>query len=77
MLCAKCGKEKGIKEHGDMLLCEHCYNIKQTVNNIILLAWKSIDCYNDRPKIEKIIEDIYNKGFNDGYWQSIYDDYGI
>ena len=77
MLCGKCGKEKGIKEYNDMLLCEHCYTIKQTANNIILIAWKSIDNYSDRIKIEKIVEDIYNKGFDDGYWQSIHDDYDI
>ena len=77
MLCAKCGKEKGIKEYNDMLLCEHCYNIKTTADNIIDIAWKDAYYYSDRLKIEKLIENIYNKGFDDGYWQSIHDDYGI
>lgn len=77
MLCAKCGKEEGIKELDNELLCEHCYNIKQTAKNIILIAWKNAYYYSDRIKIEKIVEDIYNKGFNDGYWQSIKDDYSI
>lgn len=40
MLCAKCGKEKGIKEYNDMLLCEYCYTIKTTADNIIDIAWK-------------------------------------
>jgi hypothetical protein len=60
-----------------MLLCEHCYNIKTTTDNII-----DIDCadeyyYKDRLRIENIVEGIYDKGFDDGYWQSIHDDYGI
>ena len=77
MLCAECGKEKGIKVLDNELLCEYCYTIKQTAKNIALIAWKNAYCFIDRQKIEKIVEDIYNKGFNDGYWQSIRDDYSI
>ena len=87
MLCARCGTHEGIKEYDDMLLCEHCFNIKTTADNIVNT--------NDRLRIEKLIEDIYNKGFikgiydkcfiediydkgfNDGYWQSMKDDYSI
>lgn len=77
MLCAKCGKEKGIKEYNDMLLCEYCFNIKTTADNIIQIATADEYYYSDRLRIEKLIEDIYNKGFNDGYRQSIRDDYSI
>lgn len=77
MLCARCGKEKGIKEYDDMLLCEHCYNIKQTVDAIIKVASADKITNRDKLKIENLIENIYDKGFNDGYWQSIHDDYGI
>lgn len=68
MLCARCGTEKGIKEFKDELLCPYCYNIKTTTDNIVNT--------NDRYKTEKLLESIYDKGFNDGYRQSIYDDYG-
>ena len=77
MLCARCGTKEGIKEFDNELLCSYCYNIKQAAKNIALIAWKNNYCYSDRFRIEKLIEDIYNKGFNDGYWQSIKDDYSI
>lgn len=69
MLCARCGIHEGIKEYNDMLLCEDCFNIKITTDNIVNT--------NDRLRIEKLIEDIYDKGFNDGYRQSMRDDYSI
>lgn len=69
MLCARCGIHKGIKEYDDMLLCEYCFNIKITTDNIINT--------NDRLTREKLVESIYVEGFNDGYWQSIKDDYSI
>ena len=74
MLCAKCGKEKVLDNE---LLCEHCYTIKQTAENIIKIACADEYYYSDRLRIEKLIEAIYNKGFNDGYRQSIKDDYSI
>lgn len=77
MLCAKCGKEKGIKELDNELLCDYCYTIKQTAENIIQIACAEEYYYSDRLRIEKLIESIYNKGFNDGYRQSIKDDYSI
>ena len=73
MLCARCGTQEGIKES----LCEYCYNIKTTADKIIEIACADEYYYKDRLKIEKLIEDIYNKGFDDGYWQSIRDDYSI
>lgn len=77
MLCPKCGIEKGIKEYNDMLLCKHCYNIEQTTDAIIKISSAGKITNRDKLKIEKIVEDIYNKGFDDGYWQSIRDDYSI
>lgn len=69
MLCARCCTHEGIKEYDDMLLCEYCFNIKTTTDNIINT--------NDKFRIEKLIEGIYDKGFNDGYSQCIKDDYSI
>ena len=46
----------------DMLLCDYCFKIKTTDDNIIDIA-----CANDGLRIEKLIEGIYDKGFNDGY----------
>lgn len=69
MLCARCGTHEGIKEYNDMLLCPYCFNIKTTTDNIVNT--------NDRFRIEKLIESIYDKGFNDGYSQCIKDDYSI
>lgn len=69
MLCGRCGTHEGIKEYNDMLLCPYCYNIKTTTDKIINT--------NDRLRIEKLVESIYDKGFDDGYRQSMYDDYGI
>ena len=65
MLCARCGTHEAIKES----LCEYCFNIKITADIIVNT--------NDRLKIEKLVESIYDKGFDDGYKQSMYDDYGI
>lgn len=62
MLCARCGTHEGVKES----LCPYCYNIKTTTDKIINT--------NDRFRIEKLIESIYDKGFNDGYRQSMKDD---
>lgn len=73
MLCARCGTHKGIKEYDDMLLCEHCFNIKTTADNIIDIACADEYYYKDRLRIEKLIESIYIKGFNDGYRQSMKD----
>lgn len=77
MLCPKCGKEKGIKEYDDMLLCEYCYSIEQTADAIIKVVSVDKTTNRDKIKIENLIENIYNKGFNDGYRQSIRDDYSI
>ena len=77
MLCARCGTHEGIKEYDDILLCEYCFNIKTTADNIIDIACADEYYYKDRLKIEKLIEGIYDKGFDDGYWQSIRDDYSI
>lgn len=77
MLCARCGTEKGIKEFENELLCPYCYNIKTTADRIIEIACADEYYYKDRLRIEKLIEGIYDKGFNDGYWQSIRDDYSI
>ena len=74
MLCARCETEKGIKEYYDMLLCSYCFSIKTTTDKILEIAWADVYYYNDRLKIEKLIENIYNKGFNDGYRQSMKDD---
>ena len=68
MLCARCGTHEGIKEYNDMLLCNYCFKIKTTADNIIDIA-----CANDRLRIEKLIEGIYDKGFNDGYNQCMKD----
>lgn len=68
MLCARCGTHKGIKEYNDMLLCDYCFKIKTTADNIIDIA-----CANDGLRIEKLIEGIYDKGFNDGYSQCMKD----
>ena len=68
MLCARCGTHEGIKEYNDMLLCDYCFKIKTTADNIIDIA-----CANDRLRIEKLIEGIYDKGFNDGYSQCMKD----
>lgn len=68
MLCARCGTHKGIKGYNDMLLCDYCFKIKITADNIIDIA-----CANDRLRIEKLIEGIYDKGFNDGYSQCMKD----
>lgn len=65
MLCARCGTHEGVKES----LCEYCFNIKTTTDKIINTK--------DRLKIEKLVESIYDKGFDDGYRQSMYDDYGV
>ena len=65
MLCARCGTHEGFKEYNDMLLCNYCFNIKITADNIINT--------NDRFRIEKLIESIYDKGFDDGYRQSMKD----
>lgn len=73
MLCARCGTHKGIKEYNDMLLCEHCFNIKITADNIIDIAWADEYYYSNRLRIEKLIENIYIKGFNDGYSQRMKD----
>ena len=56
MLCARCGTHEGIKEYNDMLLCEHCFNIDNIINT------------NDKFRIEKLIESIYNKGFMEGIY---------
>lgn len=77
MLCARCGTHEGIKEYDDMLLCPYCYNIKTTADNIIDIACADEYYYKDRLRIEKLIEGIYDKGFNDGYSQCIKDDYSI
>jgi hypothetical protein len=77
MLCARCGTHEGIKEFEDELLCPYCYNIKTTADRIIEIACADEYYYKDRLRIEKLIEGIYDKGFNDGYWQSIRDDYSI
>lgn len=69
MLCARCGTHEGIKEYDDMLLCKYCFSIKTTTDNIVNT--------NDRLRIEKLIESIYDKGFDDGYRQSMKDDYSI
>lgn len=65
MLCARCGTYEGIKEYDDMLLCPYCYNIKTTTDKIVNT--------NDRFRIEKLIESIYDKGFNAGYSQCMKD----
>ena len=77
MLCARCGTHEGIKEYDNMLLCEHCFSIKTTTDNIIDIACSDEYYYKDRLRIEKLIEGIYDKGFNDGYSQCIKDDYSI
>lgn len=77
MLCGRCGTHEGIKEYDDMLLCEYCFNIKTTTDNIINIACADEYYYKDRLRIEKLIESIYDKGFDDGYRQSIEDDYSI
>ena len=69
MLCARCGTHKGIKEYNDMLLCDYCFKIKTTADNIIDIACANEHYYSDRLRIEKLIEGIYDKGFNDGYSQ--------
>jgi hypothetical protein len=61
MLCARCGTHEGVKES----LCEYCFNIKITADIIVNT--------NDRLKIEKIVEGIYDKGFSDGYRQCLED----
>ena len=73
MLCARCGTHEAIKES----LCEYCFNIKITADNIIDIACADEYYYKDRLRIEKLIEGIYDKGFNDGYRQSMIDDYSI
>ena len=65
MLCARCGTHEGIKEYDDMLLCKYCYTIKITTENIINT--------NDKFKVEKLVECIYDEGFNDGYRQCMKD----
>lgn len=70
MLCARCGTHEGIKES----LCEYCFNIKTTTDKIIDIACADEYYYKDRLRIEKLIESIYDKGFNDGYKQSMRDD---
>lgn len=77
MLCARCGTHEGVKEYNDMLLCPYCFSIKTTADNIIDIACADEFYYKDRLKIEKLIEATYDKGFNNGYRQSIYDDYGV
>lgn len=52
----------------DVLLCDYCFKIKTTADNIIDIA-----CANDGLRIEKLIEGIYDKGFNDGYIQCMKD----
>ena len=59
MLCDRCGTHKGIKEYNDMLLCDYCFKIKTTADNII-----DIVCAN---------EHYYSEGFNDGYSQCMKD----
>jgi len=61
MLCARCGTHEAIKES----LCEYCFNIKTTTDKIINT--------NDRLRIEKLVESIYDKGFDDGYSQCMKD----
>lgn len=73
MLCAKCGKEKGIKEFEDMLLCPCCYNIKTTADKIIQIVNSDEFYYSNRLRVEKLIESIYD----DGYRQSMKDDYSV
>ena len=73
MLCARCRTEKGIKES----LCPYCYNIKTTADKIIEIACADEYYYKDRLRIEKLIENVYDQGFNDGYRQSMKDDYSI
>jgi len=74
MLCAKCGIEEGIKVFDNELLCPYCYNIKTTADKILDIAFADEYYYKDRLRIEKLIENIYNQGFNDGYKQSMRDD---
>lgn len=74
MLCARCGTEKGIKEFENKLLCPYCYNIKTTADKIIEIACADEYYYKDRLRIEKLIESVYDKGFDDGYRQSMKDD---
>ena len=75
MLCARCNTQNGVKEYNDMLLCPYCFSIKTTTDNIIDISCADEYYYKDRLRIEKLVESIYDKGFNDGYRQSIYDDY--
>ena len=65
MLCARCGTHEGVKEYDDMLLCKYCYTIKTTTERIMNT--------NDRFKIKKLVESIYDEGFNDGYSQCLED----
>ena len=73
MLCARCGTEKGIREFKDELLCPYCYSIKTTTDKIIEIACADEYYYKDRLRIEKLIESIYDKGFDDGYRQAMKD----
>ena len=68
MICARCGTHEGIKGYDDVLLCNYCFKIKTTADNIIDIALA-----NDRLRIEKLIEGIYDKGFNDGCSQCMKD----
>lgn len=70
MLCARCGTHEGIKEYN---LCPYCYNIKTTADNIIQIVNSDEFYYSDRLRVEKLIESIYDKGFDDGYRQSMKD----
>lgn len=66
MLCARCNIQDGVKEYNDELFCEHCYNIKTTIDNIIEIVNN-----NDRLRLERLIDDLYDKSFDEGYWQAI------
>ena len=56
MLCARCGREKGIKEFEDELLCSHCFDIRIKAHRILEFACGDKFSYNDRLAVERLIE---------------------